>query len=245
MARGNKRRNISLAKELQVASRRKKVAEMLQRGETRTYMAKVLGVSFSTIARDCEYLEDAANRQKLRQIAEENQDLDLIPANHDEYKEQIQQAVVDLVLSQKTYREIASETGLPLATISSAVNGYLREVGDFAGRTADEWRTHQLLIIQEVRARMMEDAMMQPVPSYGADGEQNGWHITPSRAAQARASAAKVLIELQNAEAKLMGLYQQKTEVKVTREVVHEWAGVDTSAWPTDVMVEGEWDAVD
>jgi uncharacterized protein YerC len=237
---------VPLAKELQIAARRRKVAEMMPQGITRKEMIKRLGISGTTLDRDIAYVRDEANRRRLGEaIARHGEEvLDLVPITSEDYKATIEAAVIELVTSKKTYREIVALTGLPLGTISKAVNAYLRNVGDFAGRTADEWRTQQLILIDEQRSKLIHDSYQQAVPHYDVVGQQDGWEISPSRAAQIRGQASKILIELMYREAKLLGLDQQVQEVKITREIVHEWAGVDDSKWPKMEVVDGEWDAV-
>lgn len=237
MGKKKRPKSIPVAKDLHLANRRRKVAEYLAEGMQPTEIAKRLGISRQTVYRDKEWIEEQADRQWLKRTLDEHgvdeEALSLIPTDTEQYRELLKQTIVGAAELGKTTREIALELGIAEGSVSQYVNSYLVEVGDFAGRTADMWRQQEMIMaLNQIAAfeQLQTDLLA------------NKFEMADSRAIQQYNSAAKVKLEWANFFAKLMGLYQQKNEIEVTTNIVHEWAGPDVErTWPTEETTDGDW----
>lgn len=229
-----------------MAARRKKVSEMRLAGATISQMADVLGVATSTIINDVRAIkEDASIVQLERTLTEQPDILEAVSDNTDGKKLAVVEAALE---GRATAQQIAKEQGITIKQVNKWVNEALSEIGDYGGRTLDEWRTQDLITVERRIRQLEEDARQQEVPELNEDGNPTGnWLISPSRAAQIRASAGKVLIEMMHYRAKLMGLYQQKQEIEITRNAVVQIRGVNLSSFPmanelaSGDVVEGEF----
>lgn len=227
---------------MRMAARRKKVAEMRLAGYTLKEMAKELGVASSTIINDVRAIKADADLVQLeKSLITKNEDLVLAVSPEDDSP--IRRAAIEAALNQdKTVNQIAKETGATIREVTQWVNEALAEIGDYAGRTLDEWRTQDMIIIDRQISQLVESSAQEPVPDLDEDGNQIGWRISPSRAAQIRAQASKVLLETMHFRAKMLGLYQQKQEVEITRNAVVRIRGVDISAFPqAHDVIDGEF----
>lgn len=237
---------MSKAKELKLANRRRKVLEYREAGKSRAEIARMMGVSITTIARDISWANNRANVVRLEETVKEHgvEVMDKIPTVPEEYQEYIRGAVLDLVESKKTYRQVSRELGVSLGSIHGWVNDYLAEIGDFAGRTVDQWRMEQILLLDLQITKVTKDSFQEAVPKYDDEGIQDGWEITPTRAAGVRNQSTKILVDLLYRKAKLLGLDQQKKEIEITRNAVVRIRGINPMDFPQleDVsIIEGEY----
>ena len=218
-------------KRLRMAARRKKVAELRAAGKTHKEMAEELGVATSTIINDVRAIKDDARLVRLEEsLVTTNTDLVEAALKDDD---PIRRAAIDAALNQdKTVREIAREVGATYKEVAQWVNEALAEIGDYGGRTLDQWRMQDLMILDERIKRMVQDSEQEPIPDLDASGKRIGWVVSPLKAAQIRANAGKVLVDLLHYRSKMLGLYQQKQEIKITRDAVVRIRGVDISSFP-------------
>ena len=233
--------------EIMLGSRREKVAKLRAEGLSQRKIAVKLGVSKSTIERDCQWLSKSEKRVRAQDTAvvvgdmEEHKqlvNLDEEPTNIEERREWQRHKVIELVASRMTYAEVAAQLDVGISTVVRRVNEYLGQYGDWGGRTMQEWRNEELIQIEMQMVELQAD--MHAAPIRGVDASGNDiWDLTPYQAAQTRKGARKQYAELLRSKAQLLSLLVQRTEVDVQQtNYVVQLGGVDLSSWGPEI-VEG------
>jgi transposase len=228
-------------------TRRQKVAKYRAEGLSQRKIAAKLGVSKSTIERDCKWL--ASQEADIR--AEETAmvvagtpehraiiDVEEIPDDKEERREWEKHKVIELVASRMTYKEVAEVMDVSVSTVVRRVNEYLGEYGDWGGRTMQEWRNEELIQIEIQMVELQDDMHCEPTKGQNAEGAEV-WDMSPYQAAITRKGARKQYAELLRAKAQLLSLLVQRQEVDVQQtNYVVQLGGVDLSNWGPEI-VEG------
>ena len=233
--------------EIMTGTRRQKVAKYRIEGLSQRKIAAQLGVSKSTIERDCKWL--AAQEADIR--AEETAvaivetpehkaiiDVNEVPDGKVERYEWEKHKVIELVASRMTYKEVAEVLDVSVSTVVRRVNEYLGEYGDWGGRTMQEWRNEELIQIEIQMVELQADMHAEPLRGLDSTGNEL-WDFTPYQAANTRRGARKQYAELLRAKAQLLSLLVQRQEVDVQQtNYVIQLGGVDLSQWGPEI-VEG------
>lgn len=123
-----------------------------------------------------------------------------------------------------TLAETAKKLKLSHSTVSKAIKDTLAQVREYALQDAEDWRSRQLLILDQQIMTASEDAMQRAVPLLGEDGEQvrsrSGaprWELSPMDAAKIRNMGGNRLIRALENQAKLLDLVVERHQVDVRK----------------------------
>lgn len=131
-----------------------------------------------------------------------------------------QAAVLEALSSGKTYRTIADELEVSIATVSRDRRAALDLYREHNRATIEQMVAEQDLQIRQQIADMLPDLQCEPIPRLNKDGEAipGHWEISPGQAAKIRNMARTQLDKYLKALRDLHGLEQPK-ETKETRIV--------------------------
>jgi len=131
-----------------------------------------------------------------------------------------------LLAEGRTQQQVADKMGISQATVGNRIARALERVRGWAGKQAEDWRNHQLLIMDNQISGIIDDTGVQPQPLLNEDGEQifssNGypqWIISPPEAAKTRNMARVTLQKYLQHQANLLQLVVERKEVLVDKRV--------------------------
>ena len=134
--------------------------------------------------------------------------------------------VWNLLADGKTGVEVAKELDIAPATVTNRINKALEKIRGWAGRTAEDWRNQQLLIVNKQISAIIDDTNTQVKPLTDINGKQmfnrNGtalWEISPTQALKARNMARNTLKEYLKHQADLLDLTVERKEISVDQRV--------------------------
>lgn len=135
--------------------------------------------------------------------------------------------VWNLLSKGRSQTQVAKELGITQSTVSKEINVALAAIRGWAGREAEDWRNHQLLIIGEQISKIIDDTTVEPEMMLEEGGEPaltrggvNRWVISPSEAAKIRNMARITLAKYLEHQAKLLSLVVEKKEIAIDQRVV-------------------------
>ena len=133
----------------------------------------------------------------------------------------------DLLSKGRTQTQVAKEIGETQSTVSKEINIALAAIRGWAGREAEDWRNHQLLIIGEQISTIIDDTEAEPIEMLDEDGSvmysRNGlplWKISYGEAAKIRNMARITLAKYLEHQARLLSLVVEKKEIAIDQRVV-------------------------
>ena len=134
--------------------------------------------------------------------------------------------VWNLLSKGRSQTQVAKELGITQSTVSKEINIALAAIRGWAGREAEDWRNHQLLIIGEQISEIIDDTVVEPEMMFEEGGEPaltrgvNRWVISPSEAAKIRNMARITLAKYLEHQAKLLSLVVERKEIAIDKRVV-------------------------
>ena len=140
-------------------------------------------------------------------------------------EEQLQ--VWDLLADGRTGKQVAKELGIAPSTVGTRMRAALKLCRGWAGKEAEDWRNHQLLILEKQISGLIDDTNIQATPKTNEDGEQEYskagvplWIIAPVQAGKVRNMARQTLRTFLDHQAKLLNLMVDRKEITVDQRSV-------------------------